>query len=167
VHILEEALSTLSIPTAILRPGWFMENSLWDIAPARETGEMASFLHPLDRPYPMVATADIGRVAAETLTQNWTGRRVIEIEGPKAYSQDEIATLLGRALGRNVAARLVPRDEWAARFEAQGTAWPEPRIEMLDGLNSGWIDFEPGKHEHVIGKTPFEAVLAELVKLVA
>jgi uncharacterized protein YbjT (DUF2867 family) len=167
VHILEEALSTLSIPTGIMRPCWFMENALWDIAPARQTGEMASFLHPLDKPYPMVATADIGRVAAETLTQSWTGRRVIEIEGPKPYSQNEIAALLGKALGRNVAACLIPRDEWAARFQAQGTAWPDPRIEMLDGFNSGWIAFDPGKNEHVIGKTFYEDALAELVKLVA
>ena len=27
---------------------WFMANSLWDIAPARETGITASFLQPLD-----------------------------------------------------------------------------------------------------------------------
>ncbi|WP_026595876.1 NmrA family NAD(P)-binding protein [Methyloferula stellata] len=167
VHILEEALGRLSIPTAILRPGWFMENSLWDVTPARQTGEMASFLQPLDKVFPMVATADIGRVAAQTLTQSWTGRRVIEIEGPKRYSQNEIAALLGHALGRNVAAHLVPRGEWAARFQAQGIAWPQPRVDMLDGFNSGWIDFDPGKNEHITGTVSYETVLADLVKLAA
>src|SRR3569623_880424 len=116
------------------------------------------------RAYSMVATADIGRVVADTLAQSWQGRRVIEIEGPQRYTQHEIAALLGRVLERDVKAQAVPRDQWEARFQAQGTAWPAPRIEMLDGFNSGWIDFEPGVNEHVVGNTAYETVLAELVK---
>lgn len=166
VHILEEALADLPIPTAILRPAWFMENSLWDIAPAGETGVMPSFLQPLEHPYPMVATADIGRVIANTLAQSWQGHRVIEIEGPQRYTQHEIAALLGGVLGRRVRAQAVPRDQWEALFQAQGTAWPAPRIEMIDGFNSGWIDFEDGANERVIGATAFQRVLAELVERV-
>ncbi|REG48439.1 uncharacterized protein YbjT (DUF2867 family) [Paraburkholderia sp. BL6669N2] len=163
VHILEAALAGLPIPTAILRPAWFMENSLWDIAPARDTGAMPSFLQPLERAYPMVATADIGRAIAGTLTQSWQGRRVIEIEGPQRYTQHEIAALLGGVLGRSVKAQAVPRDQWEGLFQAQGTAWPAPRIEMIDGFNSGWIDFEDGVNERVVGATAYETVLAELV----
>ena len=164
VHILEEALADVPLPTAIMRPAWFMENSLWDIAPARETGIMPGFLQPLERAYPMVATADIGRVIADTLAQSWQGRRIIEIEGPQRYTQHEIAALLGGVLKRDVKAQAVPRDQWDALFQAQGTAWPAPRIEMIDGFNSGWIDFEEGVNEHVVGKTGYQTVLAELVK---
>lgn len=167
VHILEEALAglpDLQISTAIMRPAWFMENSLWDIAPARGTGVMPAFLQPLDRAYPMVATEDIGRVVARTLTQSWQGRRVVEIEGPQRYTQHDIAALLGSALQRDVQARTVPRDQWEALFQSQGTAWPAPRMEMLDGFNSGWIDFEGSANEHVTGQTTFQTVLAELVK---
>ena len=162
VHILEQALARLALPTAILRPGWFMENSVWDIAPARDAGEMPSFLQPLDKGYPMIATADIGAVAAKTLGETWTGRRVIEIEGPKRYSQVEIATLLGAVLGRDVAAKPIPRSDWEARFKAEGSADPAPRIEMVDGFNSGWIAFEPGQHEHVVGTTTYKTVLEQL-----
>lgn len=164
VHILEQVLADLPIPTAILRPAWFMENSLWDIAPARETGTMPSFLHPLDRAYPMIATADIGRVIADTLAQSWEGSRVIEIEGPQRYTQNDIAALLGSVLGRSVKAQAVPRDQWEALFKAQGTAGPAPRIEMIDGFNSGWIAFEDGVNERVIGTTAYRTVLAELVE---
>jgi uncharacterized protein YbjT (DUF2867 family) len=164
VHILEQALAALRtpIPTALLRPAWFMENSLWDIAPSLETGVMPGFLQPLDRKFPMVATQDIGRVVAETLTQSWQGRRVIEIEGPQRYTQHEIAALLSGVLGRAVRAHALPRDQWEALFQAQGTAWPTPRIEMIDGFNSGWIDFEDGTNERVIGTTAYQTVLAEL-----
>ncbi|MGF6724378.1 NAD(P)H dehydrogenase (quinone) [Paraburkholderia sp. GAS41] len=168
VHILEEALAALPVPTAILRPTWFMENASWDIAPARETGSMASFLQPLDRAYSMVATADIGRVIAHTLVEAWQGRRVIEIEGPRRYTQHEIAALLGAALGRVVQAQSVPHEQWEALFQSQGTAWPMPRIEMIDAFNSGWIDFEEtGVNERVIGQTPYETVLKELVERAA
>lgn len=164
LHILERALAPLDLSIAILRPTWFMENALWDIAPARETGRMPSFLQPCDWPYPMVATVDIGRVVAETLLQNWTGKRVIEIEGPKRYSQNEIAALLGDALDSTVIRHPIPREAWEDRFRSQGASWPLPRAEMIDGFNSGWIAFEFGQHEHVLGQTPYEAVLAELVK---
>ena len=166
VHMLEEALAPLTMPVAILRPAWFMENSLWDIAPARETGEMSSYLAPLDKPYSMIATADIGAIAARTIAESWTGRRVIEIEGPKRYTQAEIATLIGQAIGRPVVAKPVPRAAWEERFKAQGAAWPEPRIEMIESFNSDWIDFEPADvNEHVVAPTPFETVLAELAKI--
>lgn len=166
VRFLEEALASLTMPTAILRPAWFMENTLWDIAPARAKGEMSSYLAPLDKPYPMIATADIGAIAAKTLAETWTGRRVIEIEGPKRYTQIEIAAMIGKAIGRSVAAAPVPRSEWEDRFKAQGAAWPDPRIEMIESFNSGWIDFEPaGTNEHIIATTPFETVIAQLAKV--
>ncbi|MDL2405230.1 NmrA family transcriptional regulator [Rhizobium calliandrae] len=166
VYMLEEALAPLTMPIATLRPTWFMENSLWDIAPARETGEMPSYLAPLDKPYSMIATVDIGAIAARTMAESWTGRRVIEIEGPKRYTQAEIATLIGQAIGRTVVAKPVARAEWEARFREQGAEWPEPRIEMIESFNSGWIDFEPaGVNEHLVAPTPFETVLAELAKI--
>lgn len=163
VHILEQALGQLDLPTAYLRPGWFMENSLWDIAPARDTGVMPSFLQPIDKEFPMIATQDIGEVAARVLAEDWQGRRVVEIEGPKRYSQVEIAALLGSALGREVKVQPIPRSDWEALFQSQGTADPAPRIEMVDGFNSGWIEFEPGLHEHVTGTTTFKAVLDGLI----
>ncbi|MEI9894889.1 MAG: hypothetical protein WDN28_13640 [Chthoniobacter sp.] len=55
--IIEQALGDLPMPVTFLRPGWFTENSLWDIASARERGVISSFLQPLDKPVPMAATA--------------------------------------------------------------------------------------------------------------
>ena len=68
--IIEPTLSELPMPITFLRPAWFMENSSWDVAPAREQGVIPSFLQPLDKPVPMVATADIGKVAAALLQEN-------------------------------------------------------------------------------------------------
>jgi NAD(P)H dehydrogenase (quinone) len=164
LRLLEEAIGSVGRPVTFLRPAWFLENAQWDVEPARRTGVIDSYLEPLDRAVPMVATADVGRIAAEALLEAWEGRRILEIEGPRRCSPEAIATLLGEALGRSVVARVVSRAAWAANFEAQGTSWPEPRMEMLDGFNSGWIDFEGGGAEHRIGRVQFEEVARELVR---
>src|SRR5271155_4511214 len=78
--IIEQALRKLSLPITFLRPGWFMENSSGDVAPAKN-GVIQSFLQPLDKPVPMVATADIGRLAAQLLQETWSGHRIVELEG--------------------------------------------------------------------------------------
>ncbi len=164
-HILETEMGSLPIAGAFLRAAWFLENYQWDIGPARERGEMDVYLNPVDRAFPMVATADIGQLAATVLQQQWIGRRVLELEGPRKYSPLEAAQTLGRLLGRPVQTKLIPPAEWQARFE-QPDLPPErtaARIEMLGGFNSGWIDFECAGTEHFTGSHTLEAVLEKLI----
>jgi uncharacterized protein YbjT (DUF2867 family) len=163
LHIMEQSLGALPIPTAFIRPAWFMENSAWDVEPARTSGVIPSVLQPLDKPVPMVATADVGRVAADVLRENWDERRVVELEGPRRMTPNDIAATFSSLLGRPVRMEVVPRNTWAAFFRAQGTADPEPRMQMLDGFNEGWIEFEGGEAGSVKGTVPLEAVLRTLV----
>jgi NAD(P)H dehydrogenase (quinone) len=159
--ISEEIFRTLPIPVTFLRPAWFMENSSWDVATARDTGVIPSFLQPLDRPVPMVATIDIGHTAARLLQETWTGHRIVELEGPHRVTPNEIAIAFSKALGRPVRAEVVPRQTWKRLFESQGMKNPEPRIRMVDGFNEGWIDFEGAA---IKGSTEIEAVLRKLVE---
>jgi uncharacterized protein YbjT (DUF2867 family) len=99
--IIEQALRKLPMAITFLRPAWFMENSSWDVAPAKN-GAIQSFLQPLDKAVPMVATSDIGRLAAELLQETWNGHRVIELEGPHRVTSTEIAATLASLLGRPV-----------------------------------------------------------------
>jgi NAD(P)H dehydrogenase (quinone) len=161
--LMEEALSTLPLPITLLRPAWFMENLSWDIAQARDQGVLSSFLQPLGKAMPMVATADVGRVAAELLLQDWTGKRVIELEGPARVSQNAIAAELAKALHRPVRAEAVPREHWGSIFRAQGMRDPIPRIQMLDGFNEGWIDFEYHDAGPIKGKVSLAEVIQKLV----
>lgn len=161
--ILEQELRQLSIPIAFLRPAWFMENFAWDVAPARELGVVPSYLQPLEKPVPMVATADIGRVAAELLQERWNGARVVELEGPRRVAPDEIAMTFAKILGRPVRMEIVPRASWESLFRSQGMKNPTPRIQMLDGFNEGWIAFESGEANIRSGSTPLKTVLQALV----
>jgi NAD(P)H dehydrogenase (quinone) len=162
--MIEKAIGTLPLPLTILRPGWFMENCNWDVAPARERGVIPSFLQPLDKPVPMVATADIGKVAAEILQEPWNGHRLVELEGQKRVTPNEVGATFARLLGKPVRMEVVPRESWEALFRSQGMKNPMPRIRMLDGFNEGWISFEQGEAGTRKGGTTLESVLKELVE---
>ncbi len=162
--IIEQVLGELSIPICFLRPGWFMENSSWDVAPAAKNGVFPSFLQPLDKPVPMVATADIGRVAAELIQTAWSGRSVVELEGPHRVTPEEIAATFADLLGRPVRIDAVPRETWESLFQSQGMKNPAPRIQMLDGFNEGWIEFESGEAGSRKGKVELRTVLQRLIE---
>lgn len=161
--LMEQALREMPMPVTFLRPGWFMENAAWDVASARDDGVIASYLQPLDKPVPMVGTADVGRVAAELLQQTWSGVRVVELEGPRRVSPNDLASTFARVLGRPVRAEVVDRQTWEALFRSQGMKYPLPRMRMLDGFNEGWIDFESNPDEIVRGDVELDTVLGELV----
>ena len=139
--LLERSLSTLPLPVAFLRAAWFMENAALDVADARDMGLIASYLQPLDRAVPMVATVDIGRRIAELLGENWSGVRIEEIEAARRVTPNAIAAAFAKALGKPVKAAAVPREKWETIFRGQGMANPLPRMQMIDGFNEGWIEF--------------------------
>jgi uncharacterized protein YbjT (DUF2867 family) len=161
--MVEQELYTLPIPIAFLRAAWFMENASLDVAPARSTGRMQSFLQPLDKPFPMVATEDVGRVAAELLQQAWLGRCVVELEGPRRVTPLELAATFSRLLGQTVQAIAPPRSTWEGLFRGQGMTNPLPRMRMLDGFNEGWIEFEATEAKSLKGTVELETVLKGLI----
>ncbi|MBO9192778.1 NmrA family NAD(P)-binding protein [Rhizobium sp. 16-449-1b] len=159
--LVEQELSTLPLPIAFLRAAWFMENAAWDVAAARETGGVASFLQPLDQAYPMVSVADVGERAASLLRESWTGKRIVELQGPETVTPADIAAAFSKVLGKPVSAEIVARDGWEELFKGQGMRNPTPRIRMIDGFNEGWIRFE-GQPEK--GSTTLETAIRRLVE---
>src|ERR1700731_2040511 len=96
--LMEQSLQQIGLPVTFLRPGWFMENALWDIPSARDEGVLRSFLQPADKPFPMVATQDVGRLAAALLREDWSGTRVVELEGPARISPNDLDRALATVL---------------------------------------------------------------------
>jgi len=137
-----------------------MENFSWDIPPTRKTGVVPSFLQPLDRLFPMVATDDVGSTAAELMLDSWVGPRVVELEGPTRVSPQQAAEIIGKLLDRQVRMETVPRDTWESLFLSQGMKNQTPRIQMLDGFNEGWIEFEGDTRK---GRLTLKNVLASMI----
>ena len=162
-HDLEEAIFPIGMPVASIRAATFMDNLKPMLGHIRETGKWPTPLERLDRPMELVETEDIGKLAARLLTEPWGEKRIIEFEGPRAYSITESAALLSRAMNRAVAADTVPRARRAPMFQQFGmsaTAAAE-FIEMEDGMDAGTLTFEGGDGiEHLRGETTFEQWLA-------
>jgi uncharacterized protein YbjT (DUF2867 family) len=162
--LMEQALEKIGLPVTFLRPGWFMENALWDVPSARDEGVLNSFLQPADKLFPMVATQDVGCLAATLLLEYWTGTRIVELEGPTRVSPNDLARAFARVLEHPVRVETVPRESWEQIFRSQGTQYPMPRIRMLDGFNEGWIEFSDGGRSAVKGTTTVDNVIADLVE---
>lgn len=163
-HILEQALDRFTLPLAIVRAGSLFENYVPLLDRARAAGVFDSFLQPVDRPFPMVATADVGAEVARLLLEGWEGRRIVEIGS--YCTPARIAEALGTALGRPVVAQPIPRDQWDAVLAHMGLT-PEQAVnwgEMQDGFNAGSVDFGRPGTEPIPGTTPPAAVFAEAVK---
>jgi uncharacterized protein YbjT (DUF2867 family) len=162
--LMAQSLEEIGLPVTFLRPGWFMENALWDVPSARDEDVLRSFPQPPDKLFPMVATQDVGRLAAALLREGWSGTRVVELEGPARISPNDLARAFATVLKHRVRVETVPRESWEQIFRSQGTRNPLPRIRMLDGFNEGWIDFSEHGRSAMKGTTALESVIAELVR---
>ncbi len=164
LHLMEESFSQLPMPVTFLRPGWFMENHVGDVSSAISEGIIHSYLQPIEHAIPMIATKDIGALAGTLLLESRPGKRVVELEAKTRVSSADIASTLTDILGKPVSAEPVPRAGWEAAFRAQGMKNPTPRIQMIDGFNEGWIEFEGGFEGSVKGQTSLKTVLEEMVQ---
>ncbi len=137
VHRVEQAVRGATVPVTFLRPAFFAENWLPLIAYGRGEGRLPSFQTPLDRPVPTVATADIGRVAAELLLAAGSAE-MVELAGPEDVTPYQVAAAAGLA---EVFA--LPREHWSATIGSWGVS-PAVRdllAELYDAMNAGHVDF--------------------------
>lgn len=145
LHRAEGELRRTAKNLTLLRAGFFLEN--WEpfLGAVREKGALPTFI-PADRPVPMVATQDIGRVAADLLVEARLGARVVELGGPRDFTPTEVAGALGKRLGRPVRAERLPLDAVEPTFVGAGMSRGVARLfrEMYGALESGGIVWEDG-----------------------
>ena len=102
LHDVEMLLNNAATNVTHLRPGFFFENLLWQTDPIRKWGRISLPISGT-RNYPMIATRDIGRVAATRLaSSDWNGQSVLELHGPADLTFKEVAQTLWDVLGRKI-----------------------------------------------------------------
>ena len=92
------------------------------------------------RRYPMIATRDIGRAAAQRLTDpTWSGHCIKELHGPTDLSFAEVAGILSEALGRKIVyVKCDPQEMRQGMLEnalSENTA--DLMLEMYDAVETG------------------------------
>ncbi len=139
LHDIEEMLDATGASVLHLRPGYFFENY---IPQAQVIKAMGSIMLPVsgDRAVPMLATRDIGAVAAEKLLDDsWSGTSTLGLHGPVDLTFDEAAAAISGAVGRTVAH--TPVDEMQARMGLSmlglGQSVIDALIEMYQAIESG------------------------------
>ena len=78
----------------------------------------------------MVATADIGSLAADLIQETWNGRRVVELEGPYRVTPREIAATFAELLGCPVRVEAVPTRNLGVAVQIAG--YEDPRATDSD-----------------------------------
>jgi uncharacterized protein YbjT (DUF2867 family) len=152
-HLLETAMADLPISTAFIRAGSFLQNYMFSLKIAADTGVFNTYLTPTNHPVPMISTEDIGEEVSRLLIAGWEGKKIVELGSP--FSPDDLANAMSEVLGRPVKASAIPRNEWRTSLEAWHMPPNEIRAfeETEDSFNSGWIHFGVPGTEPVAAKT--------------
>lgn len=148
LNSLEKHLEGAAPSTIFLRPGYFVET--WgEVAPAVIADSvLPSFLEPSQK-IPMVSTIDVGRTAARLLTDEFSGKRIVELRGPQDWSANDVAAAFSGVLDRSVETAFVPPEIRAAVLAQEGVP-PEVATALLgmyDGIANGRVEHEQGTEQ--------------------
>ena len=162
LHYLEDALRRTGVKLSAIRAAYFQENVGNALVPAREMGVFPNFAPSADYPMPMIATRDIGGLAAETLLAPPAQSETIDLQGP-AYSIRQVAEKLGAALGKPLQIVDIPPAGWVDALMKGGMPKHVAEVfaEMYGGFASGAIT--PKGDRMVHGRTEIDDVIKALV----
>ena len=166
LHNLEEKLKGVAGLNALyLRAGYFMENILPQVGVIQVLGSVAGPLRP-DLPLPMIATRDIGSVAAEALLKlDFEGKRPRELHGARDVTYEEVAKIVGAAIGKpSLAYKQLPAEQLKPALTKMGMSsnMADLLLEMTDALNSGHMKALEPRSPMNTTPTTLETFVAEI-----
>ena len=158
----ETVFSRARAAVTFIRAAYFMENWGRSLS-AVGGGVLPSFL-TVDKAIPLVATRDIGATAARLLSEAGSGKRVIELAGPREYTPRDVAAVVQRIVGRPIGVEQVPEEAMAPALMDAGmnAEWARLFQELTHGLNANIVVWEGG-HPFWRGETDLETVLSPLL----
>ena len=143
LHNLEQKLNRIAGLSALyFRAGYFMENLLPQTEVIKNFGIVGGPVRA-DLPLPMIATRDVGAAAAEALVKlDFTGKQARELLGQRDVTYREVASVIGKAIGRpSLAYVQMPPQQIKPALVQMGMS---PNVaglilEMAEALNSGYM----------------------------
>jgi uncharacterized protein YbjT (DUF2867 family) len=167
VHGLEKKLESIDgLNTLSLRCGYFMENLLPQIGIIQSLGFMAGPVRA-DVPLPMIATSDIGDVAAESLAKlDFVGMQTRELLGARHVTFTEASKIIGTAIGKpDLAYRQVPASALKPAMMQMGMTsdMVDQLMEMSEALNTGHMKSQEPRSARNTTATTLETYVAEVL----
>ena len=162
LHFFENKLRETGTKLAIIRAGSFQENIAAVVPAAVHAGIYPSFLPSLDASVPMIATRDIGHLAAELLLSPPENSEVIDLLGP-AYSARDLCQKLSAALGKQLQLIDVPPERHVDTLVQAGIDREMAEIfaEMYAAIASGKL--LPKGDRRATGDTSIDEVIPGLL----
>ena len=165
LYILEHKLNRIpGLNVLHLRAGYFMENTLAQIGVIKSMGMLAGPLRG-DLKLPMIATRDIGQFAAAALLKlDFTGQSTRELLGQRDITMDEVAKIIGPAIGKpGLSYSKVPDMMLKPALTSMGMSSDMAGriLEMSAALNSGHMRALEPRSPANTTPTSFEAFVAE------
>jgi uncharacterized protein YbjT (DUF2867 family) len=147
-----------------LRPGYFMENLLPQVWVINSLGFMAGPVRA-DLPLPMIATQDVGAVAAEALLKlNFEGKKSRELQGPRDVTYTEAARIIGGAIEKpGLTYQQLPAAQLRPAFQQMGMS-PQNAdllLEMAEALNTKHLRMLEPRSSANSTRTTIETFIAE------
>jgi len=141
LHNLERKLNQIAQANIFfLRAAYFMENTLPQANAIRATGNAAGPLRP-DLSIPMIATRDIGNVAADVLLHPTIhGKQIRELHGQRDLTYNEVAGTIGKTIGKpDLKYVHITGDQFRDVLVQTGMSPQVANLlrEMTDALNAG------------------------------
>lgn len=166
-HLLEARFKPLATHLTLLRAAEHAENWAAMLPVMLATGRLPSLHQPLDRAFAVVATQDVGTLAAELLLEAPSPKspRIVSVEGPRRVSLIEVARAFSAVVGREVVADAVPRPAWATMLQRAGLSADHVQLitELYDAVNAGQIDVEKRVSEQRFGTTGLSEVFGSML----
>jgi uncharacterized protein YbjT (DUF2867 family) len=165
LHNLEEKLEGVAGLNALyLRAGYFMENLLPQIWLINTLGFMAGPVRA-DLALPMIATHDVGTVAAEALLKlNFEGKKSRELQGPRDVSYTEAAGIIGGAIAKpGLTYQQLPAAQLRPAFQQMGMSPSQADLllEMAEALNTKHLRMLEPRSSANSTPTTVESFIAE------
>jgi len=166
LHNLEKKLDAIAGLNALyLRAGYFMENLLPQVSVIQSFGVIAGPVRG-DLPLPMIATRDIGAVAADALLKlDFNGKRRRELQGPRDVTYNDVAKVVGAAIGKPILTYLqMPAAQLKPALTQMGMSanMADLLLEMADSLNSGYMKMIEPRSPATSTPTTLETFVAEV-----
>ena len=162
LHHIEVRLAETGVPLSAIRSCHFQEKVETVLGAALGAGIYPVFGQTADVPIPMIATRDIGTVAAETLLAPPSSGEVVDLDGP-AYTEREVADRLAVLLGRPLEVVTIPREEWIDAMLGAGLPAPlaHELAALYDAEQRGLL--QPRGDRRYAGTTQLDETLRRIV----
>jgi uncharacterized protein YbjT (DUF2867 family) len=117
-YLLEHAFEGLDVQATFIRPAYYFSNWMMSLPLIKEKGILSTF-YPIEMKIPMVSPMDVAAYSQDILTKDDNEGKIYELLGPD-YSSADVAEAFANALGREVKAQQIPRDQWEKTLKETG-----------------------------------------------